>query len=227
MAKPTTRVRLTRESVLDAALERIDTNGLPSLSMRELAADLGVSAMSLYRHVRDKDELLDLVADRVIETFTPRRVKGPWTKQAVEMCRGIRAGVIAHPELANRVIGRPVTSSETGLRVNGAFVSLLLEAGVPRASVARVYWVLSTYTMGFALFEVERARAIGDRPRRSAAERRSSVEAMIQVLDADVADPGALAEVLSTDFDDEQFRTGLEAVVHGLDATISRSRRSA
>jgi AcrR family transcriptional regulator len=224
VAKATTRVRLTRDAVLDAALARIDTNGLASLSMRELAADLGVSAMSLYRHVRDKDELLDLVADRVIETFTPRRVKGPWTKQAVEMCRGIRAGVIAHPELANRAISRPITSSASNLSVNGAFVSLLIDAGVPRASVARVYWVLSTYTMGFALFEVERARAIGDRPRRSAAERRSSVEAMIQVLDIDVADPGALADVLNTEFDDVQFQTGIEAVVRGLDATIVRSR---
>lgn len=58
---------LTRERVLDAALDFVDTHGLPALSMRKLGAGLGVEAMSLYRHVPNKDALLDGLVDRVME----------------------------------------------------------------------------------------------------------------------------------------------------------------
>ena len=206
--------------VITAALARVDTHGLGSLSMRELAGDMGVGAMSLYRHVRDKDELLDLITDRVIDGFVPERSDGDWPEQAARICRRVRAGMLAHPELATLALRRPVPASATGLRVNGQMVAMLIDGGLPRKAVPSVYWVLSTYAMGFSLFEIERRRALGQRPRQGARERRRNLAALVLAFHVDVPETDALAAVLSVDFGDRQFEYGLAAVISGLQATM-------
>lgn len=216
------RGELSSELVIDAALARIDTHGIGSLSMRELAADLEVSPMALYRHVRNKHELIDLVADRVISRFAPTPADVPWPEQAARICRLLRAELIAHPDLAARVLSRPIPSSAVSLQVNGAIVSMLVGSGLPRADVPRVYWVLSTYTMGSVLFEIERRRALGTRKRRDTAARRRNLAALVEAFDVDVPDTDALASVLSVDFGDEQFEFGLDAVIRGLEAAIKK-----
>ena len=60
------RSPLTRERVLLAAIELADRDGLDGLSMRRLGQELGVEAMALYRHVRDKDDLLDGIIEVVV-----------------------------------------------------------------------------------------------------------------------------------------------------------------
>src|SRR5215467_1950243 len=64
--EPERRPQLTREQVVTAAIELADRHGIESISMRRLAKKLGVEAMSLYTHVRNKDDLLDGMADAVI-----------------------------------------------------------------------------------------------------------------------------------------------------------------
>ena len=221
-ASRTKRGSLSREMVIDAALARVDRHGLESLSMRELAADLGVGAMSLYRHVRDKDDLLDLITDHVIEGFLPEPAAVAWPEQAARICRQVRKGLLAHPELATHALRRPVNASATGLRVNGQMVAMLLNSGLPRKAVPNVYWVLSVYAMGFSQFEIERRRAIRGRPRHRAEERRRNLAALVAVFEVDVPDTDALAAVLSVDFGDQQFEFGLAAVIRGLEASVGR-----
>src|SRR5215469_5272078 len=60
------RVQLTRQQVVTSAVELADRDGIESISMRRLAQELGVEAMSLYTHVRNKEDLLDAIADAVI-----------------------------------------------------------------------------------------------------------------------------------------------------------------
>ena len=208
------------EMVIAAALARVDAHGLESLSMRELAGDMGVGAMSLYRHVRDKNELLDLITDRMIDGFVPEPSDGAWPDQAARICRQVRTGMLAHPELATLALRRPVLASATGLRVNGQMVAMLIDGGLPRKAVPNVYWVLSTYAMGFSLFEIERRRALGQRPRQGAQARRRNLATLVVAFHVDVPDTDALAAVLSVDFGDKQFEYGLAAVISGLQATI-------
>ena len=68
------RIPLTRERVLNAAIVLADTGGIDSLSMRRLAQDLGVKAMSLYNHVADKDDILDGIVDLVFAEIARRRI---------------------------------------------------------------------------------------------------------------------------------------------------------
>ena len=71
------RVRLDRETIVDAAIERAETVGLDELSARKLAKDLGCEAMSLYHHVGSMEQLKDLIVDRLLGSIAPAEADGP------------------------------------------------------------------------------------------------------------------------------------------------------
>src|SRR5436190_15785440 len=75
-----TRGRLTRERILRAALEFADANGLESLKMRDLAQALGFEAMALYRHVANKEEIVDGILDLVLDEMEPPSSSGHWAE---------------------------------------------------------------------------------------------------------------------------------------------------
>src|SRR3970040_1197614 len=77
-----TRERLTRERVVEAALRVMDAEGLEAVSMRRLAREGGVEAMSLYNHVRDKDDLIDAICVRVMQDFRFGDPDAPWLERA-------------------------------------------------------------------------------------------------------------------------------------------------
>ena len=83
------RVPLSRPRVVRAALQLVDEKGLAALTMRGLATELGVSPMALYNHVQDKEELVDLMLDLVLEEVDLSPVPGDW-------CRQLRAVVLGY-----------------------------------------------------------------------------------------------------------------------------------
>src|SRR3954465_4895075 len=99
--------RLSKEGVVAAAIELADRDGLAALSMRRLAQHLGVDAMSIYYHVRDKDTLLAEMADAVVarigETSTNRE---GWAGQLRELIMAARATMLRHPWAARVLEGR-------------------------------------------------------------------------------------------------------------------------
>ena len=79
---------LTRDAIVDAALGLLDRQGLAGLSMRRLAQELGVGAASLYWHVRDKEELLGLLLDRIVgESEVPEPDPDNWQEQIKQVGR--------------------------------------------------------------------------------------------------------------------------------------------
>ncbi|WP_199827642.1 TetR/AcrR family transcriptional regulator [Streptomyces specialis] len=90
---------LTQSQVTDAALAVIDRDGLTALSMRAVAAELGMATMSLYRYVTGRDELESLVAERVLGSLDITPPPGePWQEQVAALLVRLRAAVAAHPE---------------------------------------------------------------------------------------------------------------------------------
>src|SRR3954447_14751840 len=79
------RAPLTRDRVLDAAIRLADEGGLESLSMRKLARELGVEAMSLYNHVANKGDLVDAIADLAVSEIQLPETTGAWDV-AVRTC---------------------------------------------------------------------------------------------------------------------------------------------
>ncbi|WP_238015240.1 TetR/AcrR family transcriptional regulator C-terminal domain-containing protein [Dactylosporangium sp. AC04546] len=148
---------LTRELVLDAALEYLDEHGLPALSMRKLGARLGVEAMSLYRHVPNKDALLDGLVDRVMELAfadldDPHDDWVPWMRQ---FAHALRSALKQHPGVLPLAATRPVNSPDA-LRMSERWLAAMRAAGLPLGRAMDVVNVIATFTIGHTLAEVGR-----------------------------------------------------------------------
>jgi AcrR family transcriptional regulator len=211
------RVELSGDKIIDAALELIDAHGLGALNMRRLGVAVGASTMSVYRHFRDKSDLLDAVVDHIVEDFAPPPGAGGWREQARAMCLRVRGAMLAHPELAE-LIGRELRRSPASLRVNTAIIARLKSAGVPMALLPDTYWALSSYTTGYTLLEAQTHRHQVDRARRtSGPERVGKLARLLERVDGISRQAaGDAAVVLARPLDETQFLFGLECLIRGL-----------
>src|SRR5207249_136886 len=142
--------RLARERVLRAAVEFADTGGVGSLSMRKLGKALGVEAMSLYNHVRNKHDILDGMVDVVFDEIglPPRGVD--WKTAMRRRAISAQAALARHP-WAIGLMGSRSTPGPATLRHHDAVIGCLREAGFSIALAAHAYSVLDSYIYGFAL----------------------------------------------------------------------------
>ena len=144
------RPRVSRDQVLDAALAIADEDGLEAVTMANVGARLGVQAMSLYRHIGNKEEMLDGLIDRVFgEIEVPPAADG-W-RAAMR-----RRAVSAHDALRRHpwAIGLMESRSHPGpatLAHHDAMLGILLPAGFSGHSATRMYNLLDSYIYGFAL----------------------------------------------------------------------------
>ncbi|MGH3733113.1 MAG: TetR/AcrR family transcriptional regulator [Acidimicrobiales bacterium] len=160
---PKTRQRaawgtVSRDQVVDAAIRAIEIDGYERMTIRSLAARLGVAPMTLYRHVRGKDDLLDEVADRLLaKTWRPRTSRGNWRKWTAEAARRLRDLLVAQPAVLHVYLRHPVVSPTAMVRME-EMLDVLREAGFDRQSARRAYASVQTYTVGFSALEASRAR---------------------------------------------------------------------
>jgi AcrR family transcriptional regulator len=147
------RSPLTREAIVDAALAIIDREGLDAVSMRAVANELDAGAASLYWHVANKDELFDLVLDRVVgEVSVPRADPAAWQDQLAEMVRDTRAVLTRHPGVARLTFGRAAAGSHM-LAVTNGILSVLRGAGLPDRAAAFAASLLWAYVTAHVLEE--------------------------------------------------------------------------
>ncbi len=99
----------SRKHVAQAALSIIDEAGLQALTMRRLGRHLGVEAMSLYRHVSGRDDVLAAVHGLLLEQVRPPIVSGDWIADALALARAFREVLMQHPEAVPIVATRPAT----------------------------------------------------------------------------------------------------------------------
>jgi len=147
----TGRRLLTRERVVTEALAVISTEGAQALSMRAIAARLGVVPGALYRYVRGKEQLYDLVLDAVLAEVSCQADPGaPWAAQVGALAGQLRAVLENHPGIAALLKARdPV--SPASLAVAEAFLAPLSAAGLPGRRAALAFRLVYDYTVGFAL----------------------------------------------------------------------------
>jgi AcrR family transcriptional regulator len=145
------RVPLTRERVLRAAVALADRDGVESLSMRRLAGELGVEAMSLYHHVASKGALLDGMVDLVFGEIELPTGTG-WKSAMRRRATSARAVLSRHPWAIALMESRS-TPGPANLRHHDAVIGCLREAGFPVALAAHAYSLLDAYIYGFALQE--------------------------------------------------------------------------
>lgn len=148
---------LSREDIVDAAAAIVEAGGYEEMSIRSLAADLGVAPMSLYRHIRDKDDLLDEVVSRLLaRVWRPAASEDDWQEWIIEAAASLRQFLVAQPAALHVYLRHPVVSPAAVERMD-AMMGVLRRAGLDEAAARAAYGALHTYTIGFAALEASRA----------------------------------------------------------------------
>lgn len=219
---PSERVPLSRGRIVAAALDYIDDNGLPGLTMRRLGQELGVEAMALYRYVPSKEDLLDAVVESLVEAVraddvvldTPR---DGWQDFLQRLAHGVRRVALTHPKAFPLVASRPAEAPWLrpplrSLEVVETFLSGLLEEGFSDEAAIEGYRAYTSFLLGHLLLEVAVHGAdVGP----------------LDVLDDQTGEPGTshyptvarLREPLSEDRSAVEFEEALEALLDRMTVT--------
>lgn len=147
------RETLTRDRVLLSAVELADTAGLDAVSMRRVGEALGVEAMSLYRHVRNKDDLLDGMVDAVIARFPARDGSLDWRESLRALVRGAHDVLLRHPWVAALATSRPAVGPAR-LRFVDAVLGSLLAGGCSPQLAHDAMHAIEVHVFAFTLQEL-------------------------------------------------------------------------
>ena len=147
------RAPLTRDAIVDAALSVLDAVGMDGLSMRRVAQELGTGAASLYWHVRNKDELFQLVFDRVTrDVVLPEPDSAHWQEQLKVLGYEMRKVLSKHRDVARISFGRVPTGPQMALLTEWLF-TLLQPIGIPDRAIAYIGDVAGLYVGAFCFEE--------------------------------------------------------------------------
>ena len=151
---------LSRQQVVDVATQVVRGGGYDQMTIRSLAAELGVAPMSLYGHVRSKEDLLDEVVDRLLgEVWRPDVVEDEWQTWIAEAADRLRRFLVGQPAALHVYLRRPVVSASAIARME-AMMRVLRGAGLSRAMATRAYGAIHTYTIGFSAVEASREHEV-------------------------------------------------------------------
>jgi AcrR family transcriptional regulator len=154
-------VPLTRQRLLDVALEMIDSDGVDALSMRRLGHAVDRDPMRLYRYAESKSALLDAVTELVLADFVvPAMVDGDWEAALREAARNYRRIALAHPKVVPLLVTRPL-STPLGLRPPGtlrsleSLLDLFTRAGFDATGALHAYRLFTGFLNGHVLNDVQ------------------------------------------------------------------------
>jgi len=147
-----TRQRLSKERVMSAAIAIADRGGLPGLTIRSLANELGAKPMSVYYYVASKDELLDNLVDIVFEEIELPDPEGEWRDEMRRRAASARARLKQHRWAIGLLESRTSPGPAT-LRHHDRVLACLRHAGFSLELTAHAYALLDSYIYGFALQE--------------------------------------------------------------------------
>ncbi|TAJ99013.1 MAG: TetR/AcrR family transcriptional regulator [Chloroflexota bacterium] len=144
------RRRLSRERVLDTAIDRADQGGLDALTMRSLAEELKVAPMALYNHVANKDDLIDAMVDVVFGEIGVPSGGGDWKTAMRRRAIAVRDALLRHRWAIGLMESRR-RPGPANLRHHDAVIGRLRAAGFSVEMAAHAYSLLDSYIYGFAL----------------------------------------------------------------------------
>jgi len=147
------RGELTRDRILTAGVVVLERDGASALSMRRVAAELGTAPMSLYRHVRDKADLVDGVIARALADLSTAQPEGEdWAQRACDWMRALRAELNRHPAIVPLLSSshRPVAAVLAPVEV---LLEDLCDSGFDRPGAARAACEMLWFTLSFVMSE--------------------------------------------------------------------------
>ncbi|GIG30175.1 TetR/AcrR family transcriptional regulator [Cellulomonas marina] len=230
-ARTTDRAPLSRPVVVEAAIAYIDAQGLPGLTMRSLGQSLGVEAMSLYRYVNGREDLLEAVVDHLVGRLRldPADELAPadgWQGYLQWLAHGVRALAHDHPNafplVATRHPAAPwLRPPLRSLDVVEDFLGALTSRGFSDEAAVAAYRAFSSFLLGHLLLEAA-SRGASTAP---VEEPLDEGDADVPQDDTDLRDypqTERLRELLSQNHDDEEFEVALESLLDRLDLLVSQ-----
>jgi AcrR family transcriptional regulator len=125
------KIPLTRSEIVHAALRIVKAEGIDAVSMRRVASEFETGPSSLYAHVANKDELLQLMFDEMCGTVAlPQPEPGRWREQVKELCQSAHRAMLDHYDLARAALAT-VPSGPNSMRISDLMLGLMLDGGVP------------------------------------------------------------------------------------------------
>jgi AcrR family transcriptional regulator len=220
---PTTKTRksakqrtpLSRERVLRAAVALADERGLGELTMRKLAKELDVEAMSLYNHVGGKDDLLDGMIDIVFAEIAIPAAGGDWKAELRKRAVSTREALLRHPWAVGEMEGR-ADHGTANLRVHDAVLGCLRAAGFSLELTVSAMSVQDAYIYGFALQQTDMTPETPEDFAAVAQQQMVDYEALLGDFPHLVEVVGGHVAKAGYDYEHE-FRFGLDLILDGLE----------
>jgi len=188
------RKPLSREAILDAAIELLDHHGLDQLSMRRLGAALGVEAMSLYHHLPNKAALLDGIHERILLSLVPPPHARTWQAFVRHQAYALHRALLAHPNAIPLFATRPAATPAAVAQLD-RYLDVLLRAGFKPLDALSIVQLVLQLVVGHAMWT-------------------ANVE--LVVIDASASPRVAEVEQALGDWDaDRELELGIDALIHG------------
>lgn len=207
------RASLDREKIVTAAIRIIDIEGADALSMRRLGGELGSGATSVYRHVRDKEELIGLAFDAITGEIPLPDPGTPWEDALVASAHGVRELFQRHRGFV-LVIGRRSALGPRTLELLERLLGILRAAGFPDQDAYHAISAIANYATGFTVLEIvpglRGAGGVG------VPEYRELVTASLRRLSPDAYPNAAAVAPKMVGKDNEDFEYGISAIVAGI-----------
>jgi len=199
---------LTREDVIDAAAELVAERGYARLSMRALAQRCGVATMTLYRHVRTKEDLLGALTDRVLaELELPAPGTLTWQEQLATVFRSVHDLLLEHPDVVEIAVRQHV-AGEAAYRGAEVVLDALRRAGIEGEAAASAFAALFAFTLGFTQQQLQASGPGAGLAHRQAVLDRLPVD--------DFENLSRLGGVFLLRHSDRHFDDGLDLIIRGL-----------
>jgi TetR/AcrR family tetracycline transcriptional repressor len=203
-------MQLHRADVLAGALVLLDADGLEGLTMRKLAAHLGVQAGALYWHFPNKQALLDAMADAMLADMAGPASGGTWEQRLTGLGQQLRGALLAHRDGA-RVFAGSFTTEPNTVRLGPLSVEVVRSSGIPPERAGWVLFSVLYYVLGHCIEEQAQAEL--------AADGGWAARALEFRHDADSDFDEAMAATITAD-PAERFAYGLQLLVDGIRAQL-------
>ena len=214
------REPLTKGRIIQAALRIMDAEGLDGVTMRRVGRELGVEAMSLYNHVRDKDDILAGVCEEVLSSV-PTPPVDDWEEAARQAAHGFRRALLEHPHVITLMTGRKQSfTNPESLRTYDYVLDLFHRAGLSGAEWVKAFHTFGGYIMGSVAMEL----GLLVDTRADEAHDRTHQEMARVIMESDLP---RLREALPHFMDcdtDAQFQFGLTLLIEGLRSMAAEHR---
>lgn len=213
---PYSRPALTQERIIKEAIAILDREGLDGLTMRILAGRMKIKAASLYNHVRSKEEMMELIADRICAEFFLGGASRDWREFLKEAAIQFRRVLLSHRDAA-RILAATAPTGPHRLRLIEAILNALIQGGFSTADSTDAASVHNSFVVGFVLDETLGSDSV---PRfldclveRDASWSKSlSSEEFPTIV--------ALADELVATTPDRRFAFGIQALLDGFEARL-------